>query len=430
MAYMECKKKEYNTSVLVKDIDLKQIYFNEIKQLPIISASEERNLLLEYKKTNDHSIKKKLVESHLRFVVQRAKKYCWDYVSFLDIVQEGNIALLKSIDTFDVTKGVRLLTYAGYKIQLAMLRYVNKYSKCCFLSVGKSEGLTQYRREKNLLTAKLNRVPSFLELEQYLGYSKQEILENEQLLQNDMSLSYPILDENLDDVLKDEGGIEKEVFSNYQKKQLYDALNQLSEREKYILILRYGLLDGQPMTRGKCSCMLFELGFSETIVSATRIDQLEKHAMAVVRRYFEEEKLKEDMTREERILWNFRKNRISISFFDYARMTYHLTFEEIQKELSKLLPIVKHIIMLRYGLYDGKARSYSRVGDDLVLFGYTIKRITTRAIMNYENLGFGILENANLIEALHGYFQIQDENQMILEAESRDQQIVLKKERI
>lgn len=261
------------------DGDLVKQYLKEITQYPLLTAEEEKELgqrILE----GDEDSKKKLQESNLRLVVSIAKRYANVKMHFLDLIQEGNLGLIKAVEKFDVNKGFRFSTYATWWIRQAITRCIADHSRTIRIPVHMHEVVIKFQKTVRLLSTELNRQPTDFEIAKELRMSVEKVREIKLISQDPLSLETPIGEEEdsfLVDLIEDNTlpSLQETVTSSLLKEQLLELLETLPSREATVLKLRYGLEDGRERT-------LEEVG-KEFCVTRERIRQIEAKALRRLR---------------------------------------------------------------------------------------------------------------------------------------------------
>lgn len=233
-----------------------KVYLREIGKIPLLSQEEERELFIRYKNNNDKLAKKKLCESNLRLVVSIAKNYCGRGLDFLDLIQEGNIGLMKSIEKFDLDRKCKLSTYATWVIKQSIMRAIEDYGRIIRVPVHISEAINKIKTAKRNYSLKYEKSPSVSELCEITGYTR-ETIERCLKYENDViSLNTPIGEEKhgeqltLMDYIPDEENILEDIG---EKQFLKDEINKVldninNEKFKNIVILRFGLNGNEPKT--------------------------------------------------------------------------------------------------------------------------------------------------------------------------------------
>ena len=266
-----------------------RMYFKEIGKVPLLTAEEERDLAIRIEQ-GDEEAKKKLCESNLRLVVSIARRYLNRGLSFLDLIQEGNLGLIKAVEKFDYTKGYKFSTYATWWIRQAITRSIADQARTIRIPVHMVETINKLIRVSRQLLQEYGREPTSEEIAREMGISVEKVREIKKISQDPVSLETPIGEEedsHLGDFIPDEdipSPVDAAAYSMLQK-QLREVLDTLSEREKKVLILRFGLDDGRPRT-------LEEVG-REFNVTRERIRQIEAKALRKLRHPSRSKKLRD-----------------------------------------------------------------------------------------------------------------------------------------
>ena len=276
----------------VKINDPVRMYLKEIGRINLLTSDEE----FEYAKRaeeGDEEAKRMLAESNLRLVVSIAKRYVGRGMLFLDLIQEGNIGLMKAVDKFDPTKGYKFSTYATWWIRQAITRAIADQARTIRVPVHMVETINKLARVQRQLTQDLNREPTDEEIAKKLGISIEKVREVYKISQDPVSLEIPIGEEDdshLGDFIKDERTMGPEEYATIEmlKEELQGVLGTLTDREEKVLRLRFGLDDGQCRT-------LEEVGqiFG---VTRERIRQIEAKALRKLRHPSRSRKLKDFLT--------------------------------------------------------------------------------------------------------------------------------------
>lgn len=266
-----------------------RMYFKEIGKVPLLTSDEERELAIRIEQ-GDEEAKNKLCESNLRLVVSIARRYLNRGLSFLDLIQEGNLGLIKAVEKFDYTKGYKFSTYATWWIRQAITRSIADQARTIRIPVHMVETINKLIRISRQLLQEYGREPTSEEIAKEMGITVEKVREIKKISQDPVSLETPIGEEedsHLGDFIPDEdipSPVDTAAYSMLQK-QLREVLETLSEREKKVLILRFGLDDGRPRT-------LEEVG-KEFSVTRERIRQIESKALRKLRHPSRSKKLKD-----------------------------------------------------------------------------------------------------------------------------------------
>lgn len=256
-----------------------RMYLKEIGTVPLLSAEEELSLA-KRKAEGDEYAKERLIEANLRLVVSIAKRYTGRGMSFLDLVQEGNLGLIKGVEKFDYTKGYKLSTYATWWIRQSVTRALADQARTIRVPVHMVETINKMSKMQRKLTLELGYEPSVTELAEALEMSEDKVMEIMQIAREPASLETPIGEEddsNLGDFVADNNVLTPEgnVESVMLREHIDALLGDLKERERQVIVLRFGLEDGHPRT-------LEEVG-KEFNVTRERIRQIEAKALRKLR---------------------------------------------------------------------------------------------------------------------------------------------------
>ena len=276
----------------IKISDPVRMYLIEIGRINLLTSDEE----FEYAKLanqGDEHAKTMLAESNLRLVVSIAKRYVGRGMLFLDLIQEGNIGLMKAVEKFDPSKGYKFSTYATWWIRQAITRAIADQARTIRIPVHMVETINKLARVQRQLTQELNREPTDEEIAKKLGVSLDKVREVYKISQDPVSLETPIGEEDdshLGDFIKDERTMSPEEYATVGmlKEELSGVLLTLTEREEKVLRLRFGLDDGQCRT-------LEEVGQIFN-VTRERIRQIEAKALRKLRHPSRSRKLKDFLT--------------------------------------------------------------------------------------------------------------------------------------
>ena len=273
----------------IKINDPVRMYLKEIGRINLLTTDEEFEFAQRAVEGDEYA-KKMLAESNLRLVVSIAKRYVGRGMLFLDLIQEGNIGLMKAVDKFDPTKGYKFSTYATWWIRQAITRAIADQARTIRVPVHMVETINKLARVQRQLTQELNREPTEEELAKKLNISVEKVREVYKISQDPVSLETPIGEEDdshLGDFVPDERTMSPEDYATAEmlKEELASVLQTLTEREEKVLRLRFGLDDGQCRT-------LEEVGqiFG---VTRERIRQIEAKALRKLRHPSRSRKLKD-----------------------------------------------------------------------------------------------------------------------------------------
>ncbi len=260
-----------------------EIYLKEISELPLLSQEEERELILRAK-AGDKEAREKLIYSHLRFVVSIAQKYQGYGVPLGDLINEGNMGLLRALERFDPNRNVRFLSYAIWWIRQAIMKALNEQSRLIRISPDSLSKLKKVKETETELMHRSGETPTIEEVARELGVTKEEVKEAQELAIKEISIdqpAYPDSDkQTLADIL-DQGALpspEESYEERERRERILEALKILRPRDRKVLELYFGLIDGQPRT-------LEEIG-RQMGVSRERIRQLKDRALRQIREKF------------------------------------------------------------------------------------------------------------------------------------------------
>ena len=266
-----------------------RMYLKEIGKISLLSLDEELALSKRVEE-GDEEAKKTLAESNLRLVVSIAKRYVGRNLSFLDLIQEGNIGLMKAVDKFDASKGYKFSTYATWWIRQAITRAIADQAKTIRVPVHMVETINKLKRIQRQMTLELNREPTEEELAKKMGTTEEKVREIFKISQDPLSLETPIGEEDdshLGDFLKDESSMSPEEYAINEvlKDEIQEVLCTLTPREEEVLKLRFGLKGG--------TCHTLEEVGNMFGVTRERIRQIEAKALRKLRHPSRSRKLKD-----------------------------------------------------------------------------------------------------------------------------------------
>lgn len=289
----DVKVEDLNVSNLdgVNVDDPVRMYLREIGRIPLLTYEEELELAKKVLE-GDEWAKQKLAESNLRLVVSIAKKYVGRGMLFLDLIQEGNMGLIKAVEKFDYTKGYKFSTYATWWIRQAITRAIADQARTIRIPVHMVETINKLIRTSRHLLQKLGREPTPEEIAEEIELPVEKVMEIQKIAQDPVSLETPIGEEDdshLGDFIQDEDSPAPQDSAAYTllKEQLEEVMGTLSPREAKVLKLRFGLEDGKART-------LEEVG-REFMVTRERIRQIEAKALRKLRHPSRSKKLRDYM---------------------------------------------------------------------------------------------------------------------------------------
>lgn len=256
-----------------------RMYLKEIGKIPLLTSEEETEVAKRLAE-GDEAAHNKMVEANLRLVVSIARRYVGRGLPFLDLIQEGNLGLIKAVGKFDYTKGYKFSTYATWWIRQSISRAIADHARTIRIPVHMVETINRVSRASHELLQELGRDPSSAEIAQRLHISTEKVEEILRVSQEPISLETPVGEEDnshLGDFIQDEDASEPADVASYAmlREQLAGVLKTLTPREEKVLCLRYGLIDGKMHT-------LEEVG-DEFQVTRERIRQIEAKALRKLR---------------------------------------------------------------------------------------------------------------------------------------------------
>jgi RNA polymerase primary sigma factor len=255
-------------------------YFKDVREIPLLTAEQEIQLAERIQKGDDEA-RDVMIRSNLRLVISIAKRYINLGVPLSDLIEEGNIGLMRSVEKFDPTKGFRFSTYAAWWIKQAISRAIIDQGKMIRVPVYMNEEIMKYKKAVESLTHRLKRKPRVSEIAKKLQTTVDKVREYERSIAKMSSLDAPIGEDGdgqVKDMIADESLVspdqQLEHFLNKERAQ--DLLDMLSERERKILVLRYGLEDGKTHTLAEIA--------KQICVSRERVRQLENQAIKKIKK--------------------------------------------------------------------------------------------------------------------------------------------------
>lgn len=286
------KKRDAELSDSINVNDPVRLYLKEIGRVPLLTPEQEMEIAKRMDE-GDEEAKKELAEANLRLVVSIAKRYVGRGMSFLDLIQEGNLGLIKAVEKFDYKKGFKFSTYATWWIRQAITRAIADQARTIRIPVHMVETINKLIRVSRQLLQEYGREPTPAEIGKEMGFSEEKVREIQKIAQDPVSLETPIGEEedsHLGDFIPDDEAPAPSEAASYAllKEQLMDVLSTLTDREEKVLRLRFGLDDGRART-------LEEVG-KEFDVTRERIRQIEAKALRKLRHPSRSKKLKDYLT--------------------------------------------------------------------------------------------------------------------------------------
>ena len=273
----EPKVQESLTSV--NSDDSVKIYLQQIGKIPLLSHEQEYELAKKIYETHDEFSKNLLVNANLRLVVSIAKKYIGRGLSFLDLIQEGNMGLMKAAGRFDYTKGYKFSTYATWWIKQTIIRAISNNSRTIRIPVHMTDKIRKFKRMYTTLSFELGREPTDKEIADKLNLTPKQILSIKRaIIKEPISLETPVTDDlNIGDYIEDKSyrSPENQTKNNVLKGSIEELLSTLPEREKKIVCCRFGINGEVPRTLEQLGEIM---GYSKE-----RIRQLEDNALSKIR---------------------------------------------------------------------------------------------------------------------------------------------------
>ena len=266
-----------------------RMYLKEIGVVPLLTSEEEKELAVAVA-TGDLQAKQRLAEANLRLVVSIAKRYVGRGMQFLDLIQEGNMGLMKAVDKFDYSKGFKFSTYATWWIRQAITRAIADQARTIRIPVHMVETINKLIRISRQLLQDKGREPTPEEIAEGMGITAERVREIQKIAQEPVSLETPIGEEedsHLGDFIEDQDAVAPDDAASYilLQEQIEDVFTCLTDREQQVLILRFGLKDGKPRT-------LEEVG-QHFNVTRERIRQIEGKALTKLRNRGKRDKIKD-----------------------------------------------------------------------------------------------------------------------------------------
>lgn len=278
-----------------RDSDSIKLYFKDIERTPLLSHEEELKLARRIKK-GDSRARKKMVQANLRLVVNIAKRYSYTGVPMLDLIEEGNIGLMKATKRYDPKKGYRFSTYAAWWIKQYIMRAIANQGKTIRVPVYMVETVLKYKKIIEALKHRLKRTPTTAEIARRMGISVKKVKEVAQVsLSQPTSLEAPVGEENAGqflELIEDEFATspDSRLSEALQQERIKKLLNKLDQRAKKVLLLRFGLQGNKPLTLQEIANRLRR--------TKERIRQIENRAIKKLKELIVEEGIKEGLGEE------------------------------------------------------------------------------------------------------------------------------------
>jgi len=263
-----------------------KVYLKDVRTIPLLTAAEEVELSNKIK-IGDEQARKRMIRANLRLVINIAKRYMNLGTPFLDLIEEGNLGLMKAVEKFNPKKGYRFSTYAAWWIRQGIIRSLAQQGKMVRLPVYMNELIAKWKKTKEHMTQKLKRIPRDDEIAKKIDLSQGKIDEiNFWLSAKTSSLDAPIDDEGdsqIMDLIEDHGSDSPSlnIERSMDKERVDGLLGMMTEREREVLDMRFGLMDGRPHT-------LAEVG-DKINVSRERVRQIEEEALDKLRHFANEQ---------------------------------------------------------------------------------------------------------------------------------------------
>ena len=263
-----------------------KIYLKEIRVIPLLTAKEEVDLAKKIQK-GDEQARKQMIRANLRLVINISKRYMYLGIPFLDLIEEGNLGLMKAVDKFNPKKGFRFSTYAAWWIRQGITRSISEQGKMIRVPVYMNDLITKWRKTRERLSQKLKHAPTDEEIAKRLKLPKDKIEQiNFWMLTTTSSLEAPIGEESenqVSDMIEDEAAASPDEGVEHMmvKERVKNLLGAMSQRERQILDMRFGLVDAKQHTLAEVAK---KLG-----VSRERIRQIEEAALKKLRKFIEQQ---------------------------------------------------------------------------------------------------------------------------------------------
>ncbi len=289
----DTEAKEHESLDDINADDSVKIYLQQIGKYPLLTKDEELKIAKSIKETNNDLARKTLINANLRLVVSIAKKYVGRGLSFLDLIQEGNVGLIRATEKFDYEKGYKFSTYATWWIQQSITRAIADKSRMIRLPMHLIDTLTKIKKTSTMLVTKLGRTPTKQELADAMGISLKKLTEINKSTQTTISIDNPtnqkedankIIDYIIDESLNTPDAMVTDENLQFDTTKM---LETLSQKERDVLILRYGLDSGEKQTLEEVS--------NRFNVSRERIRQIENRALSKLKKLAKQKDISSDL---------------------------------------------------------------------------------------------------------------------------------------
>ncbi len=261
-------------------------YLKEIRDIPLLTPEEELKLSRRVKKGNEQA-RKTMIRANLRLVINMAKRYMHLGIPLLDLIEEGNLGLMKAVDKFNPKKGYRFSTYAAWWIKQGITRSISEQGKMIRVPIYMTDLIAKWKKKKEQLTQKLKRIPTDKQIAKRLRLPKDKVEQiNFWMSTTTSSLEAPIGEESesqVSDLIEDKTAIppDVEIEHLFDKERIGNLLEIMTEREREVLDMRFGLANDKPHTLAQVA---EKLG-----VSRERVRQIEEVALKKIRRFIEQQ---------------------------------------------------------------------------------------------------------------------------------------------
>jgi len=256
-------------------------YLKEVRKIPLLTAKEEIDLSKKAKKGSKEA-RDKMIRSNLRLVINIAKRYMYLGIPLMDLIEDGNVGLMRAVEKFNPAKGFRFSTYAAWWIKQSITRSIFDSSRTVRIPVYVNEMLTKYKKTNERLMGKLKRMPTEKEIAKSMHLSEDKMTKTRSYVTKTSSLDAPIDEEDgneIIDLIEDKNSVSPETAMDtmFVKERLKDLLDGVNEREHEVLNLRFGLTDGSTYTLAQVAKKLR--------VSRERVRQIEENALKKIKKF-------------------------------------------------------------------------------------------------------------------------------------------------